>query len=186
MRHTPRRLDPRGRSKPLVRKRKPKDPQTRPLEMFASDTVVRMRDGLRLYLFTFIDPRSRFAIAFVAKSPSSRQATAAFISLCQLLPKLPRFVLSDNGSKFLGYFQRHLEQQQITHWWTYPRCLRMNAHVERFNRTLQDEFVDYHESLLFDDIAEFNRFRPHQSLGGQTPVDYLDSRTAEQTPASHM
>ncbi len=37
----------------------------------------------------------------------------------------------------------------------------MNAHVERFNRTLRDEFVDYHESLLFEDTAEFNR-----KLGG--------------------
>ncbi len=75
MRHTPRRLDPRGRPKPLVHKRKPrkpKAPQTRPLEMFASDTVVRMRDGPRRYLFTFIDPRSRFAVAFVAKSPASQ------------------------------------------------------------------------------------------------------------------
>ncbi len=182
-----RRLDPRGRPKPLGRKRKPrkpKDPHTRPLEMFAGDTVVRMRDGLRRYLFTFIDPRSRFAVAFVAKSPSSRQATAAFIRLCQLLPKPPRFVLSDNGSEFLGHFQRHLEQQQITHWWTYPRCPRMNAHVERFNRTLQDEFVDYHESLLFNDIAEFNRKlgdylvqyntrRPHHALALNSPVQYL-------------
>ncbi len=173
MRHTPRRLDSRGRPKPLARKRKPrkpKVPQTRPLEMFASDTVVRMRDGLRRYLFTFIDPRSRFAVAF--------------ISLCQLLPQPPRFVLSDNASEFLGHFQRHLEQQHITHWWTYPRCPRMNAHVERFNRTLQEEFVEYHEALLFEDIAAFNRNlgdylvhyntqRPHLALALNSPVQYL-------------
>jgi len=28
----------------------------------------------------------------------------------------------------------------------------MNAHCERFNHTIQDEFVDYHETLLFDDL----------------------------------
>ena len=33
----------------------------------------------------------------------------------------------------------------------------MNAHAERFNRTLQEQFVDYHEDLLFDDLATFNR-----------------------------
>ena len=33
----------------------------------------------------------------------------------------------------------------------------MNAHVERFNRTIQEQFVDYHENLLFDDLAIFNR-----------------------------
>ena len=33
----------------------------------------------------------------------------------------------------------------------------MNAHAERFNRTLQETFVDYHEELLLDDLAAFNR-----------------------------
>ena len=29
-------------------------------------------------------------------------------------------------------------------------------YAERFNRTLQEEFVDYHEELLFTDTAAFN------------------------------
>ena len=33
----------------------------------------------------------------------------------------------------------------------------MNAHAERFNRTLQEQFVDYQEDLLFDDLAAFNQ-----------------------------
>jgi hypothetical protein len=33
----------------------------------------------------------------------------------------------------------------------------MNAHAERFNRTIQESFVDYHEELLFTDLALFNR-----------------------------
>ncbi len=32
----------------------------------------------------------------------------------------------------------------------------MNAHAEQFNRTLQEQFVDYHEDLLFDDLAALN------------------------------
>lgn len=31
----------------------------------------------------------------------------------------------------------------------------MNAHVERFNRTIQEDFVDYHNGLLLD-LARFN------------------------------
>ncbi len=50
-----------------------------------------------------------------------------------------------------------LDTYIITHWWTYPRSPKMNAHVERFNRTLQEQFVDYHTDLLFDDLAAFNR-----------------------------
>ena len=33
----------------------------------------------------------------------------------------------------------------------------MNAHAERFNRTLQEQFVDYHEDLLFDDLTAIER-----------------------------
>ena len=82
---------------------------------------------------------------------------AALAALCHLLPVPPRYVLSDNGSAFLGHFQHRLEKRGITHWWTYPRSPKMNAHAERFNRTLQEQFVDYHEDLLFDDLATFNR-----------------------------
>jgi len=60
----------------------------------------------------------------------------------------------------------------------------MNAHTERFNRTIQESFVDYHEDLLFTDLALFNRKladwlvvsnaqRPHHSLGQQSPLSFL-------------
>ncbi len=83
--------------------------------MFACDTLVRLRDGLRRYLFTFINPHSRFAIAFAATTQSSRQAAIALNALCQLLPKPPRFILSDNGSEFMGHFQQHLDERGMTH-----------------------------------------------------------------------
>ena len=60
----------------------------------------------------------------------------------------------------------------------------MNAHAERFNRTLQESFVDDHEDLLFTDLALFNRTpaewlvftnteRPHQGLDQQSPRSFL-------------
>ena len=187
MRHAPTRLDARGRHKLIPRKRKTRKPKGfkhQPLEVFACDTVVRLRDGLRRYLFTFIDPHSRFAIAFAAATQSSQQAAIALDALCQLLPKPPRFILSDNGSEFMGRFQQRLDDHGMTHWWTYPRSPKMNAHAERFNRTVQEQFVDYHEDLLFTDLAAFNRkladwlvdyntVLPHHSLGLQSPVNFL-------------
>ena len=96
-------------------------------------------------------------------------------------PPPPRFILSDNGSEFLGHFQQRLEERGITHWWTYPRSPKMNAHAERFNRTLQEPFVDYHEDFLFDDLTAFNQkladwllayntVLPHHSLDRPSPV----------------
>ena len=44
----------------------------------------------------------------------------------------------------------------ITHYHTYPKTPKMNAHCESFNGTIQEEFVDYHANLLFDDPTRFN------------------------------
>lgn len=134
MRHVPARLTARGRCKPLNRNRKTRKPKGfkhQPLEVFACDTVVRIRDGLRRRLFTFIDPHSRFAIAFASASQSSRQASIALDALCELLPQPPKYLLSDNRSEFMGRFQQRLNAHGMTHWRTYPRSPKMNAHVER-------------------------------------------------------
>ena len=55
----------------------------------------------------------------------------------------------------------------------------MNAFNERFNRTVQEDFVDHEEDLLveelrlfnarlFDYLERYNIRRPHYSLGNQT------------------
>lgn len=61
----------------------------------------------------------------------------------------------------------------------------MNAHCESFNGTIQEEFVDYHSNLLFEDITKFNQKlseyilfyntrRVHWAFKNkQTPLDVL-------------
>ena len=66
MRHSPARLDARGRARPVKRSRKPRKPRgvtTTALQYLAVDTIERVRDGLKRYLVTFIDPASAFALA---------------------------------------------------------------------------------------------------------------------------
>ncbi|WP_423906419.1 hypothetical protein [Candidatus Spongiihabitans sp.] len=52
----------------------------------------------------------------------------------------------------------------------------MNTHAERFNRNIQEQFMDYHEDQLLHDLSGFNRkladwlvdcntVLPHHSLG---------------------
>ncbi len=60
----------------------------------------------------------------------------------------------------------------------------MNATCERFNRTLREQFIEFNELLLFEDLNLFNQRmaeylvlynskRPHKSLELMTPVDYI-------------
>ncbi|MEN3039660.1 MAG: integrase core domain-containing protein, partial [Candidatus Kryptonium sp.] len=53
-----------------------------------------------------------------------------------------RGVQTDNGSAFWGNLQE---------------SLRGNRHVERFNRTLEEEFMKYGEWMLKGDLREFNK-----------------------------
>ena len=118
MRHAPLRLDRRGRHKPLRQTRKtrrPKGISTAPMEVFACDTVERVRDGLRRYIFTFIDPCSRFAFAWASTTRS--RAAHALRSLIALTPNTIQYLLSDNGSEFMKDFDSELKRHHITHWW---------------------------------------------------------------------
>ena len=48
--------------------------------------------------------------------------------------------------------QKHIALHRavgVGRWLTYPKTPKMNAHVERFNGSLQNEFAAYHEDLLF-------------------------------------
>lgn len=187
MRHTPCRIDSRGRSKPLRRHSKPRKPKqvsAKALEVLACDTIERIRDGMRRYLVTFIDPVSHFAFATALPSKHARYTARTLDGGLSLLPHTPKIVLSDNGSEFEADFDRLLRERGIKRWYTYPKTPKMNAHAERFNRTIQESFVDYHENLLFTDLALFNRKladwlvfynaeRPHHSLGQQSPLSFL-------------
>jgi transposase InsO family protein len=187
MRVCPARLDPKGRRRPLrrhVKPRKPKGARLAPLEVLACDTIERIRDGLRRYIVTFIDPASHVAFAWATPTKHARHTVAALNLALSLLPQVPKRVLSDNGSEFEADFAKALATQGIQRWYTYPKTPKMNAHVERFNRTVQESFVDYHEDLLFTDLDAFNQQlanwlvfynaeRPHHTLGQRPPLRFL-------------
>jgi len=92
-------------------------------------------------------------------------------------------VKTDNGHEFLGHFEKYLEDKGITQYFSYPRTPKSNAFVERFNRTIQEEFVEPNIDLIYDTeqfnrklmdyLVFFNAVRPHRSLDNLTPMGYL-------------
>ncbi len=107
-----------------------------------------------------------------------------FSKATKLFPVAIRQVVTDNGKEFLGNFDKTLQEASIKHIWTYPYTPKMNATCERFNRTLREQFIEFNELLLFEDLNLFNQRmaeylvlynskRPHKSLELMTPVDYI-------------
>jgi transposase InsO family protein len=137
--------------------RKPKDLiPTYSGHVLALDTIEKQKDGRRIYILTAIDIYSRTTFAIATRSHSSKTFAHFFYLIMQMFPYEIKNVLTDNGSEFKKYLNELLKQNNITHYHTYPKTPKMNAHCESFNGTIQEEFVDYNVNLLFDDTTKFN------------------------------
>ncbi len=88
----------------------------------------------------------------------------------------PAQALTDQGSEFKGAFSRPHLEQGLTHGHPYPETPKMNAHCERFKRSLQESFVDDHEDLLFTDRALFNEKLADWIVFDKTRLPHLSTQ----------
>lgn len=147
------------------------------------DTIEKIIHGSRRYVITFTDVFSRFSLAWATRSHASKAAKEFFDLVTFLFPFPFTYVLTDNGSEFMRHFDEELKRIHLTHWHTYPKTPKMNTHAERFNRSLQEEYIDYHEGELLDPatfniglmkhLLWHNTERPHFGLKLQTPVNFI-------------
>jgi len=144
------------------------------------DTVVRYIDGVKRYVLTSIDTERRTTFAACYTNHGSASAADFLRKAVVVLPDCPHAVQTDNGSEFASHFARATDDLALTHFHIYPRSPKLNTHVERFNRTLDEEFLCYHRALMRDDVAAFNERlidwllwyngeRPHYALGQVSP-----------------
>ena len=147
------------------------------------DTVERFIHGCRRYIITFTDVYSRFSFAWATNSHASLAAKDFFEHIGVVFPFPLEYVLTDNGSEFMKHFDADIRRLHMTHWHTYPRTPKMNAHDERFNRTIQEEYIDYHEAELLDPdqfneglmdhLVWHNTLRPHWGINLQSPIQFI-------------
>jgi len=147
------------------------------------DTIQRVVNGMKFYLYTAVDVRMKFSFAYPYTRLNSQNTVDFFKKLQLVFPMTIREVQTDNGLEFLGDFESYLTKHKIRHYFTYPRCPRINGVVERFNRTIQEDFLEFNLEYLFTPkdfcvkLAEwliyYNCYRVHQSLGLKSPMDYL-------------
>ena len=96
------------------------------------------------------------------------------------IPSCPPAIQTDNGSEFALHFAAAVATMGRLRFHTHPYSPKENAHIERFNRSLNEEFLVYHRALLRVDVGAFNvqlmewllwynAERPHHALGLQSP-----------------
>lgn len=169
-----------------------------PGHLVALDTIEKFINGTRRYVITFEDIYTRFSFAWGTKSHASL-AAEEFFNLClKVFPYSFNFlyVLTDNGSEFKKHFSLRLKELCLIHYHTYPKTPKMNAHVERFNRTIQDDWIDWHlyelkepdifNRSLIDYLIFYNTERVHCAFKNKlSPVQFIVRWQDEQLTATN-
>lgn len=92
-----------------------------------------------------------------------------------------RRVLTDNGSCYRSTLFAQALGPSITHKKTRPYRPQINGKVERFNRTLNQEWA-YAQTHLTDEaraatypkwVHHYDHHRPHTGIGGKSPIERL-------------
>jgi len=181
----------RGRKQPGKKTRRKGFYPVQPGELVEIDTVSIFVDGLKRYLLTAIDLPTRFAFAYIYKSSTSANARDFLAKLRSVAPFQISRVQTDNGHEFEKHFSQACREQNLVHYFNYPRHPQSNSHLERFNRTVQEQFTYWHTDLL-DKPEAFNRRlmhyllwynteKPHRGIGKLPPLRYyLDNFAAPQ------
>lgn len=174
----------------LLKKRsvwkRPHDRTERPLAshpgaLIQVDTVhLILPDSSRLYVYTLIDLYSRWAYAEITEKIGA-EASARFLKRAkQRAPFGFEMIQSDNGSEFSVRFTHSLLRMDIRHRHSRVRKPNDNAHLERFNRTLQEECLDRTTHTLKDFrlalpqyLKYYNEERLHMGIQYKTPLEVL-------------
>jgi len=128
----------------------------------------------------------KFPFTLNYKSLNSQNNKDFYLKFKKVYPGTIKDWQSDNGLENLGDFEKQLKQDHVPHYFTYPRCPKINGVVERYQRTFQEEFLYpnlhfIHDKILLNQkLAEYLIFfitkRVHKTLGNQSPMDFLISQ----------
>ncbi|MBI2175716.1 MAG: DDE-type integrase/transposase/recombinase [Parcubacteria group bacterium] len=154
---------------------------THPGTLVQADTVhFLLPDGSHLYVYTLIDLFSRWAYAEV--SPKLRAYTSArFLARAQKkAPFMFEMIQTDHGPEFSTRFTHILLRKGIAHRHSRVRQCNDNAHVERFNRTLQDEClagvvrsIPAFKKAISGYLPYYINDRMHMGIDFKTPAQML-------------
>lgn len=175
----------RGR-KNRVRSDNPRRPLvTRPGELVQTDTIhhVDPKTGRRLYYYTVIDLFTRMTYVILVPKLSPGHAARAVLEAQQQWGFPIAMVQADNGPEYSRYFEQQMARADIQTRHSRLHRPNDNAHIERFNRTVQTECVGYcwnrsvplqsQQAKLTAWLEYYNNKRVHLGIQMLTPMQML-------------
>jgi transposase InsO family protein len=188
-------LPPQAKPKPRKKRRasKPTDAEVAeegnsyvkgPHLMWQSDISVFTWKKQSVYLIGFIDDYSRFVTGFGLYMTQKADNVMEVFRRAVTEYKAPAEMLTDNGRQYTSWrgraqFEKEMNRMQIRHIRSRPHHPQTLGKIERFWKTIKEEFFT---RTLFDGFEDmqnrtrlwlqyYNFKRPHQGIGGLCPAD---------------
>jgi transposase InsO family protein len=139
----------------------------------------------KFYLYTVIDLHTRMAHAAVHDHISQRWSYQTLLEAQTLFGFTFQTVQADNGPEFATWLKDMLGSKQIQLRHSRVRQSNDNAHIERFNRTIQQELLGTRplrgqvtQARLDEYIHYYNYDRLHLGIQLQTPKEVATKQPA--------
>src|SRR5512139_2512775 len=173
-------------------RKKPKHNVTRPRffersipnQLWQSDIFTFRLGGRYAYLIGFIDDYSRYVVGLeLYRSQTAEQVLEVYRRAVGEYG-VPQEMLTDQGRQYTTWrgstrFERELVKDRVKHIKSQPHHPMTLGKVERFWKTIYEEFLVRAQFGSFEEAQErirqwveyYNHKRPHQGIGGLCPAD---------------
>lgn len=146
------------------------------------DTIHDGPHNNRLYIYTMIDVCSRWAFAMPTERIGAEISWQFVQSAKKNLPFEIQLLQSDHGPEFSKHFKKQLVADNLSHRHTHIRSPKENGHLERFNRTIQEECLQRvpktmksYQKAISEYLDFYNTERPHMGIEMLTPQKVMQS-----------
>jgi transposase InsO family protein len=176
---------------PKTRKKTPRNPpkprffeRSTPNQMWQSDIFTFRLGGKNAYLIGFVDDYSRYVVGLdLFRSQTAEHVLEVYRTAVSEYG-VPKEMLTDQGRQYANWrgktrFQLELQKDRVHHLMSRPHHPMTLGKVERFWRTIWEEFLVRAQFGSFEEARDrvrcwvkyYNHKRPHQGLEGSCPAD---------------
>ena len=153
-----------------------------PGDLVQIDTIHFIVNGRMFYVYTLLDVASRWAFAKVSLKINAKRSLSFVKEALSFSGFKFKMMQSDHGSEFSTWFTEHISKLGISHRHIRVRKPNDNGHLERFNRTLQEECLNKvnqnpkrFQEAIDEYLPYYNNQRLHLSLKFLTPHEWLQA-----------
>jgi transposase InsO family protein len=158
--------------------------RSRPNQLWQSDIMTFRLAGRNAYLIGFMDDYSRYmtGLGFYRSQTAAHVLETYRRGIAEY--GVPREMLTDNGRQYTNWrgktrFEREMKKDRVKHIKSRPHHPMTLGKIERFWKSIQDEFLFRAQFDSFEQAVErttywvkyYNYKRPHQGIGGLCPAD---------------